>query len=92
MPFFKHGFIRSEENVDLNNFIYNSIILYTHGSVSVNMCLINFDFDGRCYAIFIGGCYVLPNVIYVVVHGKPQKQMLLALFYQSGRCYCHSSV
>ena len=28
------------------------IILYTHGSLSVNMCLINFDFfDGRCYVI-----------------------------------------
>ena len=32
-PVFKHGFLRSEENVDLNDF-------YTHGSVSVNVCLI----------------------------------------------------
>ena len=35
LPVFKHAFLRSEENVNLNN-------LYTHGSVSVNIYLINF--------------------------------------------------
>ena len=29
-------------------------------------------------------------LFYVVVDGKPQRQMLLPLFSQSGRCYCHS--
>ena len=41
------------------------------------MCLINFDFDARCYAIYIGRCYVLADVIHVVVDGIPQRQMLL---------------
>ena len=36
LPVFKHGFLTSEENVNLNS-------LYTHGSVSVNIYLINFD-------------------------------------------------
>ena len=37
------------------------------------MCLTNFDFGGRCYAIFIGWCFALTDVIaiYVVVDGKP---------------------
>ena len=25
----------------------------------------------------------------VVIHGKPQRQMLSPLLYQDGRCYCH---
>ena len=45
-PVFKHGFLRSEENVDL-------AILYTPKSVSENIFLKNiFPFhNGRCYAI-----------------------------------------
>ena len=47
------------------------------------MCLINFDFDGRCYAIFIGSCYALAEIaIYVVLDGIPQRKMLLPLFIQ----------
>ena len=42
--------------------------------------------------ICIGRCYALDDVIamYVVVDGKPQRQVLLPLLYQCGRCYCHS--
>ena len=28
----------------------------------------------------------------VVVDGEPQRQMLLPLSYQGGRCYCHSFI
>ena len=28
----------------------------------------------------------------VVVDGKPQRQMLLPLLHQHGRCYCHSFI
>ena len=44
--------------------------------------------------ICIGRCYALDDVIamYVVVDGKPQRQVLLPLLYQCGRCYCHSFV
>ena len=50
------------------------------------MCLINFDMMVAVMS------YLLADVIaiYLVVDGKPQRQMLLPLFYPNGRCYCHS--
>ena len=55
---------------------------YTHESLSVNVCPCKFWFDSRWYAIFIGWCYTLADVIavYVVADVKPQRQMLKPLF------------
>ena len=44
------------------------------------------------YVLCIGRCYVLADVIAMYCcdkDGKPQRQMLLPLLYQDGRCYCH---
>ena len=44
--------------------------------------------------IYIGRCYALADVIamYVVVDGKPQRQMLLPLLYQDKKLTCGYSI
>ena len=68
LPVFKHGSLRSEENVYL-------AILYTHKSVSENVFLINFFQKGRCYAL----ADVIAN--FIVEDGVSHRQMVLPTFY-----------
>ena len=100
LPLFKHGFLRSEENVFPaifqhtkcvweNVFLYNFQYLYMVGVITIHV--------GRCYCLnFINTLslwqmlkpWLMLLPMFCGRCFKPQRQMFLTFLYMLGWCYC----